>query len=40
MCLPSLHLGSLFAHFLIGIFCLPGVELCEFFKYFGDQTLV
>ena len=25
--------------FLIG-FCLPGVELCEFFIYFGDQTLV
>ena len=21
-------------------FCLPGVELCEFFIYFGDQTLV
>ena len=25
--------------FLI-FFCLPGVELCEFFIYFGDQTLV
>ena len=22
------------------IVCLPGVELCEFFIYFGDQTLV
>ena len=21
-------------------FCLPGVELCEFFLYFGDQTVV
>ena len=20
--------------------CLPGVEVCEFFIYFGDQTLV
>ena len=20
--------------------CLPGVELCEFFMYFGEQTLV
>ena len=22
------------------IVCFPGVELCEFFIYFGDQTLV
>ena len=22
------------------VICLPGVELCEFFIYFGDQTLV
>ena len=22
------------------IACLPGVESCEFFIYFGDQTLV
>ena len=22
------------------IVCLPGVDLCEFFIYFGDQTLV
>ena len=22
------------------VVCLPGVELCEFFIYFGDQTLV
>ena len=21
------------------VFCLPGVESCEFFMYFGDQTL-
>ena len=20
-------------------FCLPGLKSCEFFKYFGDQTL-
>ena len=26
--------------FLNWIVCLPGVELCEFFIYFGDQTLV
>ena len=22
------------------VVCLPGVELCEFFMYFGDETLV
>ena len=32
-------LFKFFAHFLIVFFCLPGVELCEFFMYFGDQTL-
>ena len=26
--------------FLIWVVCLSGVELCEFFIYFGDQTLV
>ena len=26
--------------FLNCIVCLPGVESCEFFIYFGDQTLV
>ena len=31
---------SFLAHFLIASFCLPGVEKCEFFIYFGDQTLV
>ena len=28
-----------FAHFFNLVFCLPGVESCEFFMYFGDQTL-
>ena len=27
-------------HFLIGLFVFLGVKLCEFFIYFGDQTLV
>ena len=27
------------AHFLNWIVCLPGIESCEFFIYFGDQTL-
>ena len=26
--------------FLNWIVCLPGVESCEFFTYFGNQTLV
>ena len=26
--------------FLIGFFCLSGVESCEFFIYFGDETLI
>ena len=29
-----------FAHFFNWVVCLPGGELCEFFIYFGDQTLV
>ena len=29
-----------FAHFLNWVVCIPGVEPCEFFIYFGDQTLV
>ena len=27
-------------HLLNWVVCLPGVELCEFFIYFGDQILV
>ena len=26
--------------FFIWVVCLPGVESCEFFIYFGDQILV
>ena len=26
-----------FFHYIV---CLPGVESCEFFIYFGDQTLI
>ena len=33
-------LFNTFAHFCNWVVCLPGVELCEFFIYFGDQTLV
>ena len=37
-------LGEVSVHVLCPFFnwvvCLPGVELCEFFIYFGDQTLV
>ena len=29
-----------FAHFFNWVVFLPGVESCEFFIYFGDQTLV
>ena len=29
-----------FTHFLNWIVCFSGVESCEFFIYFGDQTLV
>ena len=40
VCLPWRRkcLFKSFAHFLIGL--LSGVKLCEFFIYFGDQTLV
>ena len=31
---------QVFCPFFNWIDCLPGVESCEFFTYFGDQTLV
>ena len=31
---------GVFCPFLNWIVCLPGVESCEFFTYFGNQTLV
>ena len=41
-CVSSLEKGlfRFFAHFLNWVVCLPGVESCEFFIYFGDQTFV
>ena len=47
ICLWALYMSSLekclfrsFAHFFFNwIVCLPGVESCEFFIYFGDQSL-
>ena len=41
LCMSSLEkcLFKSFAHCLLG-FCLPGVDSCEFFRYFWDQTLV
>ena len=31
---------QVFCPFFNWVFCLPGVESCEFFIYFGDQSLV
>ena len=40
----DVHLGKVSVQvlwpFFNCFFCFPGVELCEFFMYFGDQTLV
>ena len=30
---------QVFCPFFNWVVCLPGVELCEFFIYFGDQAL-
>ena len=34
------YLFKSFAHFFNWVVCLPGVQSCEFFIYFGDQALV
>ena len=31
---------QVFCPFFNWVVCVPGVELCEFFIYFGDQTFV
>ena len=33
----SVQVFSLFFNWVV---CLPGVESCEFFIYFGDETLI
>ena len=42
LCMSSLEkcLFKSFAHFFNWVACLPGVQSCEFFIYFGDQALV
>ena len=40
VCLLGKVSVQVFCPFFNWIVCLPGVESCEFFIYFGDQTLV
>ena len=42
LCMSSLEkcLFKSFSPFFNSVICLPGVESCEFFIYFGDQALV
>ena len=40
VCLPWRSVCSSLCPFFNWVVCLPGVESCEFFIYFGDQALV